>query len=197
MTDDLDELVLPDATAWRAWLAEHHATSPGVWLVLHKKGGDVTALTYDGALEEALCYGWIDGLARRRDDGSYRQRWTPRRPTSAWSARNVGIVGRLENEGRMQAAGRAAVKAAKVDGRWERAYAGPATAEVPADLAEAIAADPAAQSMFEVLTATNRFAIIHRVTSVKKADTRARKIAEFVAMLGRHETPYPQKRRPR
>ncbi len=197
MTAELEELVVPDAPAWRTWLAEHHGSSPGVWLVLHKLGGHTTELTYDAALDEALCFGWIDGQARRRDDSSYLQRMTPRGPRSMWSVRNVGIVGRLEKEGRMQAPGRAAVQAAKDDGRWERAYEGQARAELPADLAEAIAADPAAQEMFDVLTATNRFAIIHRVNSVKRAETRARKIAGFVEMLARHETPHPQKRMPR
>ena len=196
MTAELEELVVPDAPVWHTWLAEHYGSSPGVWLVLHKRGGHTTELTYDDALDEALCFGWIDGQARRRDDASYLQRMTPRGPRSMWSARNVGIVGRLETEGRMQASGRAAVQAAKEDGRWERAYEGQARAELPADLAEAIAAEPAAQEMFDVLTATNRFAIIHRVTSVKREETRARKIAGFVEMLARHETPHPQKRMP-
>jgi uncharacterized protein YdeI (YjbR/CyaY-like superfamily) len=194
--DSLPELLVADADAWRSWLAEHHATSPGVWLVLHKKGGHVTSLTYAEALDEALCYGWIDGQAAGRDEESRLQRMTRRGPRSMWSARNVGHVGRLEQEGRMQPAGRAAVEAAKADGRWERAYAGPADAQVPADLAEAIAADPRAQAMFDVLTSTNRFALIHRVNSVKRAETRSRKIAGFVEMLARHETPHPQKRRP-
>ena len=193
---ELEELLVPDAPAWRAWLAEHHATSPGVWLVLHKKGGDVTALTYADALQDALCYGWIDGQARRRDEGSTFQRMTPRGPRSRWSARNVGYVERLEAEGRMTEAGRAAVEAAKADGRWEQAYAGPATAVVPEDLAAAVAAVPEAQAMFDVLTSQNRFALIHRLGAVKRAETRARKIEEFVAMLARHETPYPQKARP-
>ncbi|WP_137119652.1 YdeI/OmpD-associated family protein [Segeticoccus rhizosphaerae] len=194
--DGLPELLVADAAAWRSWLDEHHATSPGVWLVLHKKGGRVTSLTYAEALDEALCYGWIDGQVARRDEESHLQRMTRRGPRSMWSARNVRHIDRLEQEGRMQPAGRAAVEAAKADGRWERAYAGPADAQVPADLAAAIAADPQAQAMFDVLTATNRFALIHRVNSVKRAETRARKIAGFVEMLARHETPHPQKRRP-
>lgn len=193
---ELPELVLTDSTAWRNWLADHHDSAPGVWLALHKQGGTETSLTYADALDEALCFGWIDGQARKRDDGSYWQRMTPRGPRSMWSARNVDYVARLEREQRMHEAGRAAVRAAQADGRWERAYAGMAEAEVPADLAEAIAADPRAQAMFEVLTAANRFALIHRTNAVKRADTRARKIARFVEMLARHETPYPQKRRP-
>jgi uncharacterized protein YdeI (YjbR/CyaY-like superfamily) len=193
---ELEELVAPDADAWRAWLASHHETMPGVWLAVGKKGGDVTALTRDQAVDEALCFGWIDGQARSRDDGSYWQRMTPRGPRSMWSAINVGHIERLERAGRMQPAGRAAVEAAKADGRWDAAYAGPATAEVPADLAAAIAADPAAQAMFDVLTSSNRFALIHRLNAVKRAETRTRKIGEFVAMLARGETPYPQKAKP-
>lgn len=196
MATELPELLLPDAAAWRAWLAEHHATAPGVWLVLHKKGGDVTALTYAAAVEEALCFGWIDGQARSRDAGSSSQRMTRRGPRSRWSATNVERVERLEREGRMAEAGRAAVRAARADGRWEAAYPGPATAEVPDDLAAAIAADPRAQAMFDVLTSQNRYALVHRLGAVKRADTRARKIAEFVAMLARHEAPHPQARRP-
>jgi uncharacterized protein YdeI (YjbR/CyaY-like superfamily) len=193
---ELEELLVPDAGAWRGWLAEHHAESPGVWLVLHKRGGDITALTYDGALEEALCFGWIDGQARRRDEGSTFVRFTPRRPRSIWSARNVGIVDRLEREGRMQPPGRAAVEAAQADGRWDAAYPGPATAEVPDDLAAAVAVVPAAQAMFDVLTRTNRYALINQVVMAKRQETRARRIDQIVAMLARQETPYPQKARP-
>jgi uncharacterized protein YdeI (YjbR/CyaY-like superfamily) len=196
MAIPLPELLLPDAPAWRAWLAEHHASSPGVWLVLTRRGGNVTLLTYADALDEALCYGWIDGQRAARDAASSLQRMTPRGPRSMWSARNVDHVARLEREHRMQEAGRAAVRAAQADGRWDAAYAGPATAEVPADLAAAIAANPQAQAMFAVLTSANRFALIHRLGTVKRAETRARKIEEFVTMLARHETPHPQKRRP-
>ncbi len=193
---DLDELLVPDAAAWRSWLEQHHADSPGVWLVLTKKGGEVTALTRTDALDEALCFGWIDGQARSRDSGSSLQRMTPRTARSRWSQVNVGLVARLEAEGRMAPAGRAAVDAARADGRWDAAYAPPSTAQLPEDLAAAIAADPAAQAMFEVLTKTNRYALIHRLDAVKRAETRERKIAEFVAMLARQETPYPQKARP-
>ncbi|HYJ28695.1 MAG TPA: YdeI/OmpD-associated family protein, partial [Nocardioides sp.] len=109
---------------------------------------------------------------------------------------NVELVAQLEKQRRMRAAGRAAVDAAKADGRWAAAYAGPATAETPADLLAAIAVEPEAQRMFDVLTKTNRFALYHRLNAVKKAETRERKIREFVAMLARHEAPYPQKARP-
>jgi uncharacterized protein YdeI (YjbR/CyaY-like superfamily) len=196
MADDLEELLVPDAAAWRTWLEENHGTSPGVWLVLHKKGGTVTGLDYPAALDEALCFGWIDGQLRRRDGESSFQRWTPRRPRSVWSARNVGHVARLEEAGKMTDAGRAAVAAAKADGRWEAAYGGQADVEVPPDLAAAIAANPAAQEMFDVLTKTNLFALVFRTNTAKQAATRERRIAEFVDMLARGETPYPQKKRP-
>ncbi|GAA4605239.1 uncharacterized protein YdeI (YjbR/CyaY-like superfamily) [Actinoplanes octamycinicus] len=192
----IEELIVADAEALRAWLLEHHASSPGVWLALTKKGGTVTKLTWQQAVDEALCFGWIDGQARRRDEESSWIRFTPRRPRSIWSQRNVENVARLEEQGRMQPAGRAAVEAAKADGRWAAAYAPVSQAEVPADLLAAIAAVPAAQAMFDVLTKTNRYALIHRVNSVKRAETRERKIAEFVAMLARHETIYPQKAKP-
>ena len=193
---DLPELLLPDAPAWRAWLAEHHTDPTGVWLVLHKKGGDVTTLTYVQAVEEALCFGWIDGQGRRRDDDASYQRWTPRRARSIWSARNVGHIARLEMEGRMTDAGRAEVERAKADGRWDAAYGSQATVEVPEDLAAAIAASPDAQAWFDVLTGTNRFALYFRVTQAKRPETRARRIADLVDKLSRGETPYPQKRRP-
>ncbi|MDQ3538254.1 MAG: YdeI/OmpD-associated family protein [Actinomycetota bacterium] len=196
MATELPELLVPDTTAWRDWLADHHATAPGVWLVLHKRGGNVTSLTYAEALDQALCFGWIDGQAAKRNSESYLQRMTPRGPRSSWSARNVAHVARLERENRMHEGGRAAVRSAKADGRWARAYAGPATADVPADLADAIAADPRAQAMFEVLTAANRYALIYRTNAVRRADTRSRKIAQFVEMLARYEAPYPQKRKP-
>ncbi len=193
---DLPVLHLPDAAAWRAWLAEHHATARGVWLVQRKKSGRVAAPSYAEALDEALCFGWIDGQGRRRDDDASLQRWTPRRPRSPWSARNVGHIERLEREGRMTDAGRAEVARAQADGRWEAAYGSQATAEIPDDLAAAIAANPAAQAWFDVLTGTNRFALYYRVTQARRPETRARRIADLVDRLARGEPPYPQRRRP-
>src|SRR5688572_14582464 len=193
---ELEELVVSDAEALRAWLSANHATSPGVWLALTRKGGSVTTLTWHQAVDEALCFGWIDGQARKRDEASSWRRFTPRRSRSIWSQRNVANVARLEAAGLILPAGRAAVDAAKADGRWTAAYAPASQAQVPADLQAAIAADPAAQAMFDVLTNTNRFALIGRVNAVKRADTRTRKIAECVAMLARHETIHPQRARP-
>src|SRR5256886_4727160 len=188
MAVELPELIVRDAAAWREWLANHHANPTGVWLVLAKKGTEKpTSLTYDQALEEALCHGWIDGQAGRRDEATYRQRFTPRRRRSAWSKRNTGIAERLIAEGRMHPAGHAEVERAKADGRWDAAYAGPATIEVPPDLVDALAAEPKAQAMFETLNSRNRYAVLYRITSAKRADTRARRIDEFVAMLARGE----------
>lgn len=196
MAIELDELLVKDAGEWRTWLEQHHSTSPGVWLVLHRKGGNTTQLDYEAALQEALCFGWIDGQGKKRDGESTFQRMTRRGPKSVWSARNVDRIGKLEAAGRMTAAGRAAVDAAKADGRWEAAYSGQASAEMPADLAAAIAAEPRAQAMFDVLTSVNRYALIYRTNSVKQASTRERKIAGFVEMLARGEAPFPQKKTP-
>jgi uncharacterized protein YdeI (YjbR/CyaY-like superfamily) len=193
---DLDELVVPDAAALRAWLVEHAATSPGVWLALTRKGGATTTLSWQEAVDEGLCFGWIDGQTRKRDEHTSCIRFTPRGPRSIWSRRNVENVARLEAAGRMTDAGRAAVEAAQADGRWDRAYAPPSEAELPADLLAAVAAVPSAQAMLDVLTKTNRYALIHRLNTVKRQETRERKIAQFVEMLARHESPHPQKAMP-
>ncbi|MBX3309253.1 MAG: YdeI/OmpD-associated family protein [Cryobacterium sp.] len=196
MPAEFPDLLLPDAAAWRTWLERNHAKSPGVRLVLSRSGGAITSLFYDGALDEALCFGWIDGQARRRDEQTTYQRFQPRGPRSIWSLRNVGHIERLEREGRMHAAGRAAVAAAKADGRWDRAYAGPATAEAPPDLLAAIAAVPQAQAMYDVLTSQNRYALYFRLSQLTTPEARARSIAAVVDKLARHETPHAQKRSP-
>jgi uncharacterized protein YdeI (YjbR/CyaY-like superfamily) len=194
MADELSELIVPDAPAWRAWLEAHHADTPGVWLILAKKGTtEPTSVSYDQALDEALCYGWIDGQTRRRDEATYQQRFTPRRARSAWSKRNVGIVARLVKEGRMQPAGQAEIDRAQADGRFEAAYAGPATIEMPDDLAAALDANPQARRVFAQLNSQNRYAVLYRLTTARRAETRARRIEQFTAMLARGETFYPQK----
>jgi uncharacterized protein YdeI (YjbR/CyaY-like superfamily) len=192
---ELPELIIADAAAWRAWLAKHHADAAGVWLVLANKGTtEPTSLSYDQALEEALCHGWIDGQVRRRDDATHLQRFTPRRQRSSWSQRNVDLAERLLAQGRMHAAGNAEMERAKADGRWQVAYAGSASIEMPGDLADALAAEPRAQAMFEILTSQNRYAVLYRVTTARRAETRARRIEQLVAMLARGETPHPQRR---
>lgn len=190
---DLEELLLLDAAAWRAWLAVRHADDGAVWLVLAKKGTThPTSLSYDQALEEALCHGWIDGQIRRRDEVTYRQRFSRRRPRSVWSKRNVGIAERLREEGRMHTSGLSEIQRARDDGRWELAYEGQASIEIPEELATALLACPAAAEMFQTLSSQNRYAILYRVTTAKQAQTRTRRVERFVAMLARGETIYPQ-----
>jgi uncharacterized protein YdeI (YjbR/CyaY-like superfamily) len=191
------ELIVADAAAWREWLARNHAGTGGVRLVLARKGvTEPTQLTYEEALPEALCYGWIDGQLTTRDDATFRVRFTPRRARSSWSMRNVEIAERLIAEGLMEPAGLAEVERAKADGRWERAYGGSASMDVPDDLRDALAATPLAQAMWDVLTRTNRFAVLYRVHEAKRPETRVRRIQQYVDMLARGETPHPQKRKP-
>jgi uncharacterized protein YdeI (YjbR/CyaY-like superfamily) len=196
MPEELPELIVADERAWLQWLEEHHGEQRGVWLVLAKKGTSTsTSLSYSEALDHALCHGWIDGQVKRRDEATFRQRFTPRRARSAWSKRNVAIVERLTAEGRMRRAGLAAVQAAQADGRWDAAYAGQAKIEVPDDLAAALRAEPRAKRMFEILTSQNRYSVLLRIDSAKRSDTRVRRIEQFVAMLARGETVHPQKRK--
>ena len=194
-SEDLPELIVRDAVAWRKWLGSHHENSRGVWLVVSKKGTITpTRLTYDQALEEALSHGWIDGQAQRRDDRSYRLRFTPRRSRSAWSKRNTVIADRLISEGRMHPAGVAEIERAKSDGRWQAAYHGQATIEVPDDLTAALNTQPAAKAMFQILSSPNRYAVLYRIQDAKRPETRARRIEQFVAMLARGETIYAQRK---
>jgi uncharacterized protein YdeI (YjbR/CyaY-like superfamily) len=195
VAEELPELILADSAAWRTWLRANHASSNGVRLVLAKKGTkEPTSLTYDEALDEALSHGWIDGQIGRRDETTFRRMFTPRRARSGWSARNVAMIDRLRSEGRMHPAGEAEVARAQADGRWDAAYAGQATIETPADLAAALRAEPRAQAMFDVLTGQNRYAILLRTANAKQSATRARRIEQYVAMLARGETIYPQKK---
>ena len=195
MADALPELVLPDADAWSAWLADHHADPDGVWLALARKGTTTpTSLTYDQALVEALRHGWIDGQRVRRDGTTYRQRFTPRRARSLWSQRNVTIAEELIADGRMHAAGLREVERARADGRLAAAYPGQAGSELPPDLAAAIAMNPRAEATYETLTRQNRFALVYRVHTAKRPETRARRIEDLVALLARGDTPHPQRR---
>ncbi len=173
--------------AFGAWLAEHHATADGVWIRFAKKGSGVASATYLEALEEALCWGWIDGQARRVDDVWYVQKFTPRRARSIWSKINCERVTALIEAGRMRPAGVAEIERAKRDGRWERAYDSPSRATVPDDLAAALAKNKRASAFFADLDSRNRYAILHRIQTAKKPETRARRITDFVAMLARHE----------
>ncbi|MGZ3142838.1 YdeI/OmpD-associated family protein [Lentzea chajnantorensis] len=165
------------------WLHDNGATETELWIKYAKKGSRLRTITYDEALDVALCHGWIDGLVRSVDDTYYSQRWTPRKPRSKWSKRNCGKVEELVAAGRMLPAGLAEVEKAKADGRWEAAYAGPATIEVPADLRAALDANPEAAAFFETLNSQNRYAILLRVHDAKRQETRQRRIAQFVGML--------------
>ncbi|MCX4410143.1 YdeI/OmpD-associated family protein [Streptomyces sp. NBC_01764] len=191
VTQDLETVAFESAEAFQTWLGENHAASRGVWLKLRKKGPGIVALDYAQALDVALCYGWIDGQKAKFDDQWWLQRFTPRRPRSKWSKVNRDKVSALIEQGRMHPSGQAEVDRAKADGRWEAAYDGAKTATVPDDLTAALTADPAAAEFFETLDRQNRYAILYRVQDAKKAETRARRIEKYVAMLAKGEKLYP------
>jgi uncharacterized protein YdeI (YjbR/CyaY-like superfamily) len=188
MADELPIVPFASAAAWEAWLEERHAAAPGVLLKFAKKGSGVATVTYEEAVEVALCFGWIDGQVRRFDERFYLQRFTPRRRASRWSKINVERALALIEAGRMRPAGLAQVEAAQADGRWEAAYASPSNATVPPDLQAALDANPAAAAFFATLSGANRYAILYRVGDAKRPETRARRIAQFVEMLARGET---------
>lgn len=178
-------LVLADLAQWREWLIDNETSSDGVWLLMAKKGvTSPTALTYQDALEEALCGGWIDGQRRRFDDASFVQRFTPRRARSNWSQRNVEIIERLTAAGRLRDTGRAQVDAALEDGRWDNAYPRQSQATVPEDLDAALAKAPAAQSVFDALSRAERFTAMLPILNARNADTRARTIDRLIDRLG-------------
>lgn len=177
-------LTVPDVAAWRAWLDAHEDDPDGVWLVLAKKGTvDPTSLTYAQALDEALCSGWIDGQKRSHDAATFLQKFTPRRARSLWSVRNVEHVARLTEAGRLRPRGVAEIERAQGDGRWDRAYAGSATAVVPDDLLAALDAAPGARERFTALNAQARYSVLHPVMTAATPETRARRIARAVADL--------------
>lgn len=189
--DPLETIEFATAAEFEAWLTEHHADSPGRWLKLRKKTPGVDALTYQQALEVALCHGWIDGQKAAFDDQYWLQRFTPRRARSKWSRINREKAEALIEQGRMHPAGLAQVELARADGRWEAAYPGQRTVEVPGDLAAALAANPAAAEFFATLDSANRYAVLYRVHDAKKPETRARRIEKFVAMLAAGERLHP------
>jgi uncharacterized protein YdeI (YjbR/CyaY-like superfamily) len=172
---------------WEGWLAEHHASVREAWLRFAKKGTDAVRVSRADALEVALCYGWIDGQAASQDDVYWLQRFTPRTRRSKWSRINRDAAEQLIARGMMEPAGLAAVKAAKADGRWDAAYASPASIDVPEDLRAALGRSPAADAFFKKLDAQNRYAILYRIDDAKKPETRARRIEKFVGMLERGE----------
>ena len=189
-------LALPSAERWDAWLRANHVRSTGVFLRIPKRSVGNT-LTYAAALEIALAWGWIDSQKRALDDTAWLQRFTPRTPRSPWSKINRAKAEALIESGRMEAPGLAEVDRAKRDGRWERAYESAKTSTVPGDLAEALSGNDRARAFFETLDAANRYAILYRVTTAKRAETRAKRIATFVAMCAAHKTLHPDRARAR
>jgi uncharacterized protein YdeI (YjbR/CyaY-like superfamily) len=179
------------AADFDSWLAAEHERAPGVFLKIAKKSAGIPSVTAAEAIEVALCHGWIDGRANRVDDDWFTIRYTPRRPKSVWSQKNAETVARLIEEGRMRPAGLAAVEAAQADGRWDRAYAGPATITVPDDLTAALAAEPAAEAFFAALDRTNRYSVLWRVHTASTPQARAKRIAACVAMLAEGRTFHP------
>jgi uncharacterized protein YdeI (YjbR/CyaY-like superfamily) len=187
------EIALFERTVdWLRWLNQHHAVSDGIWLRLAKKASSLKSVTYDEALEGALCYGWIDGQKKAFDADSWIQRFTPRRKRSIWSKINREKALRLIKDGKMQPSGFAEIERAKADERWGTAYDSMKNASVPDDLQLALSANPQASEFFATLNNNNRYAILFRIQTAKKAETRARRIEQFISMLQNHETIYPQ-----
>lgn len=177
----------PTPTTWETWLKKNHEKVNGLWLRIFKKDTKKPTVTYDQALEVALCYGWIDGLKKSYDAESWLQKFTPRRAKSVWSKRNTGIVERLIKEGKMQKAGLVQIEAAKKDGRWEKAYAGQKDMEIPKDFLALLKKNKKAYDFFQTLNSTNRYAITFRLHAAKKPETRERKMKEFLEMLEKVE----------
>ena len=187
MADELPIHFFADLAALEAWLTENHDSSAGLWLKIAKKGTGKRSVTYGEALELALCFGWIDSQKRGFDEEYFLQRFTPRRPRGRWSQINREKAEALIAAKRMRPTGHAEVEAAKADGRWEAAYAGQRTAEVPDDLQRELDANPAAAEFFADLDSANRYAVIYRLNDAKKPETRERRLRKFVAMLERGE----------
>ena len=190
--DSLPRKTFATAKSWRTWLAKNHATATGLWVQFAKKGSGVRSVTYAEAVEAALCYGWIDGQAKSLDETYYLQRFTPRKRDSIWSRINREKALALIERGEMQPAGLAAIEQAKANGRWDSAYAGPRSAEVPPDLEAALKANPKAQAFFAKLDGQNRYAILFRLGTTKSAQTRANRLRKFVEMLERGERLHPR-----
>lgn len=182
--------IVPFATraAWGKWLDKNHATSAGIWIQFAKKASGIPSVSYPEAVDVALCYGWIDSQKKAHDTKTFLQKFTPRGTRSIWSRINRDKALALTESGKMKPAGAAAVERAQKDGRWDAAYEPQARAEVPPDLQAALDANPRATEFFTTISSQNRYAILFRIHNAKRPETRARRIADFVAMLERHET---------
>jgi uncharacterized protein YdeI (YjbR/CyaY-like superfamily) len=190
-SDSLPVISFESGEAWESWLATEHASSAGVWLRIAKKGSSSQTISYADALAVALCFGWIDGQKGKLDDDFWLQRFTPRKPGSRWSRINTDRAAELIESGRMRPAGQAEVDRARADGRWAAAYASQSTITMPDDLAAELGRNDEARAFFGTLNGANRYAILYRVTTARRPETRAQRIATYVAMLARHETLYP------
>jgi len=188
--DGLPTLPFASAAAWEAWLEDHHVESKGVWIKMAKMDAGIESVRYPEVLDSALCFGWIDGRRDALDERYFLQRFTPRRPRSRWSRINRDKAERLIAEGRMRPAGLAEVEQARADGRWEAAYEGQRSITVPEDLQRELDARPDAKAFFAGLTSQNRYAILYRLQDAKRPETRARRLAQFVAMLEAGERIY-------
>jgi uncharacterized protein YdeI (YjbR/CyaY-like superfamily) len=186
-TDDKPLLTFTNAAEFREWLQANHADHGGIWLRYFKKASGQPTIAHKEAVQEALCWGWIDGQARPHDEVSWLVKFTPRGARSIWSQVNVGLVEQLMAKGRMTPAGMAVVEAAKADGRWQNAYASSSTFEMPEDFMAALAKKPKALAIFESLNKANRYAIYHRLHSAKRPETRAKRMKDFLVMLQRGE----------
>ena len=185
---DLPIRLFKTPAAWEKWLRANHAKSAGVWMQVAKKASGLSSATYQEALDVALCYGWIDGQKRPFDERTWLQRFTPRGPRSIWSKINTGKAEALIKNGRMRPAGLAAIESAKASGRWESAYQSWSDRDVPPELQAALDASPNAKAFFETLRGRNRYGVIYRVQTAKKPETRAKRIADFVAMFEQRVT---------
>ena len=183
MPADLPVVGFATRAEWAAWLAAEHAASAGVWLQIARKDGGAESVSYSDALDVALCHGWIDGQKDRLDERFWLQRFTPRKPRSRWSKRNRERAEALIAGGEMAAAGMAEIERARADGRWDAAYDSHSTATVPDDLQAELAGNAAAREFFDGLDSTNRYAILYRIQEARRPETRARRIAKYVAML--------------
>jgi uncharacterized protein YdeI (YjbR/CyaY-like superfamily) len=181
------ELFFETPAEWRDWLEINHTIEKGVWLRFYKKGSGIASLNYAGALDEALCFGWIDGQSKSLDENSYLQKFTPRRAKSIWSKRNIEHIARLIQEGKMKPSGLKEAEAAKTDGRWQKAYDSPANMTVPEDFLRELSKDKKAFVFFETLNKTNTYAIAWRLQTAKKQETRERRIKTIIEMLSRGE----------
>ena len=184
---DLPIIAFKSSKEWASWLAQNHTKSSGLWLRLFKKDSGVASVTYAEALDEALCYGWIDGQLDKYDEKSWLRKFTPRRPKSVWSKRNIAHIDRLTRAGKMKSAGRKEVEAAKADGRWKRAYDSPSAMQIPADFLKALSQDKKAKAFFATLNKANTYAIAWRLQTAKRPETRAKRLQAILAKLKKGE----------